>query len=130
MANVKPFLMDGVEYNVHVMDLARSFEVMETNLSGRTQDGQMYRDLVGTFYHYSMRIAQRDNDTAAMDAFWDAISNPQISHVCTFPYNQSTMTQRMYVKTGRQDIRRLKESRTEWGDIVIEFVAMAPRVTP
>ena len=96
---MKPiFLLDGKAYNVRVLSLTRKFAITETGISGRTQDGQMYRDLFGTYYHYVMTVAQQGEDAAALDAFWQAVSEPEISHLCVFPYGQKTLSQRMYAK--------------------------------
>lgn len=130
MANTQVFLMDGVAYNVHVSKLVRKFSVLDTDKSGRTLDGEMYRDPVGTFYNYSMTVSPKDGDTASMDAFWDAISKPVASHVCTFPYGQTTLTQRMYITSGEQGVVRIVGNKTHWGEMSINFIAMSPKVTP
>lgn len=127
---VKPFVMDGVEYNVFVEALERSFSVTDAAKSKTTQDGEIYRDLLGTYYGYAMTVSERNGDRAALDSFWDAISKPVASHVCTFPYNQETLTQRMYVTAGKQAIRKITEGFTEWDSITISFIAKSPKVVP
>lgn len=124
------FWMDGKAYNVRVLSLTRKFAITETAISGRTQDGQMYRDLFGTYYNYSMTVAQRGDDAGALDAFWQAVSEPKISHLCTFPYGQKTLTQRMYIKAGQQALARRQDGKNRWESLEIEFIAMAPEVTP
>lgn len=127
---VIPFTLDGVEYNVHVVKLTRKFSVMDTDKSGRTIDGEMYRDPIGTFFNYSMTISPRGGDAAALEAFWEAICQPEVSHVCVFPYGQTTMTQRMYITSGEQDLLLMKPDMNQWGDLTINFIAMGPKVTP
>lgn len=122
--------MDGVVYPVRVLALKRKFSLVETGISGRTQDGQMYRDLFGTYYHYTMTVAQQGEDAQALDDFWEAVSGPEISHVCVFPYGQKTLTQRMYVTAGEQSLLRVDRDKNHWGEMQIEFVAMAPEVMP
>lgn len=130
MDKTQVFLLDGVSYNVQVTNLVRKFSVLDTDKSGRTLNGEMYRDPVGTFYNYSMTVSSVDGDIAAMDAFWDAISQPVSSHVCTFPYNQAMLTQRMYVTSGEQGVVRISGKKTYWGELTINFIAMSPKVTP
>ena len=130
MVNRNVFLIDGIAYNVHVTDLIRKFSVMDTDKSGRTMNGEMYRDPIGTYYNYTMTVAMREGDTVALDAFWEAISQPTKCLTCTFPYNQSTLTQKMYVTSGEQGVRRITEDKAYWGEITINFIAMSPKVTP
>ena len=122
------FKMDGVAYNVSVTVLTRKFSVMDTDKSGRTQDGAMYRDIIGTYYNYTMTIQERGGDAAALDAFWEAISSPTKSHVCEFPYGQETLTQQMYVTSGEQSLRLMQPEKNHWGEISVNFIAMKPEV--
>lgn len=130
MAMAAPFIMDGVVYNVHVESLTRKFSVNDTDKSGRTLDGSMYRDIVGTFYNYELQVSRKGNDTEALDALWEAISQPVNSHVCTFPYNQTTLTQRMYVTSGEQSLKLLDPQKTYWNGLKISYIAMTPKVVP
>ena len=130
MEQNQAFLMDGIAYNIRVSKRTRKFSVQDTDRTGRTQDGEMYRDIVGTFYNYAMVVEQRDADTESFDQFWEAISQPVESHVCVFPYNQSIMTQRMYITSGEQELVSRTPSRTKWGEISISYIAMSPKVVP
>ena len=127
---MQAFMMDGVAYNVRVSKMTRAFSVQDTDKAGRTQDGEMYRDIIGTFYNYSMVVSQMDNDREAFDSFWEAVSKPVESHVCVFPYNQITMTQKMYVTSGEQDLISTTADRTQWGEISLNYIAMSPKVVP
>lgn len=130
MGQNQAFLMDGIAYNIRVSKMTRKFSVQDTDRTGRTQDGEMYRDIVGTFYNYAMVVEQKDADTESFDQFWEAISQPVESHVCVFPYNQSIMTQRMYITGGEQELVSRTPSRTKWGEISISYIAMSPKVVP
>ena len=127
---IQQFLLNGKTFNVHVMSLKRSFEVKESVSATIVQSGNIYREVLGTYYNYSLTVREKDGDRAAFDAFWEEISKPAESHVCVFPYNQGTITQRMYVKSGSQDIGRLYADGAQWRDITIQFTAQAPKVIP
>ena len=129
MNNIQVFLMDGVSYNVSVMSLTRKFSVMDTDKSGRTQNGRMYRDIIGTFYNYSMTIQEKDGDSQSLEAFWSAISDPsKPSHICEFPYGQETFAQEMYVTSGEQPLTLMQKDKNHWGEITVNFIAMGPGV--
>lgn len=125
---ITQFMIDGLSYNVQVMSLTRSFEVKDAIRASETQDGNIYRDPVGTYYSYSMTVREKDGDRNAFDAFWDVISKPTASHVCVFPFNQTMLTQKMYVTSGSQPIERLYEDGARWSDITVQFIAQAPKV--
>lgn len=123
------FYVDGRGYDVHVTKLTRKFSVLDTEKSGRTLDGQMYREPIGTFYNYTLTVCPRVGMEREMDAFWEAVSQPQSSHVCVFPYGQSVLTQKMYVTAGEQALLRRADGRNHWGEISLNFIAMSPKVT-
>lgn len=127
---IDQFLIDGKSYNVHVLDLQRSFLVKDAINMGQTMNGEIYRDPIGTYYNYSMTVSEKDSDREALDAFWDAISTPDKCHVCVFPYNQETLSQRMYITSGTQKLRRLYKSGIHWDSVTINFTAMSPKVVP
>lgn len=129
MERIEVFRMDGISYNVSVTALNRKFSVMDTDKSGRTQDGRMYRDIIGTFYNYTMTVSERNGDAAALESFWAAISDPtRVSHICTFPYGQRTLTQEMYVTSGDQPLERMDKDGNHWGELSVNFIAMNPEV--
>ena len=123
------FMIDGVGYRVHVLKLTRKFTVLDTEKAGRTMDGQMYREPIGTFYNYSMTVAPL-GDSQDLERFWEVVSRPQQSHQCRFPYGQSTLTQKMYITGGEQDLIRAGNKGNFWGEISVNFIAMGPKVVP
>lgn len=125
---ITQFLIDGISYNVQVMALTRFFDVKDAIRASETQNGNIYRDPIGTYYNYSMTVREKNGDRESFDAFWEAISQPKASHVCVFPYNQSTITQRMFVTSGSQGIQQLYQDGAQWKDITIQFTAQAPKV--
>lgn len=124
------FTLDGRQYNVHVTALTRKFAVLDTQQSGRTLDGRMYRSVIGTFYNYTMTVEASAGDSASLEALWEAVSQPAVSHVCTFPYGQKNLTQRMYITSGEQPLQRIHSQGRLWGALTLEFIAMEPEVMP
>lgn len=123
------FLLDGTAYNVEVEELERNFAVTDTEQSGRTADYAMHRDIIGTFYNYTLKISPTLGDTASYDAFYEAISNPNMeSHEMTFPYGQETLTFQAYVSQGKDKLQR-RNGRNFWGldGLSLTFTAMEPQ---
>lgn len=123
------FLLDGVAYDVEVGELERSFAVTDTEQSGRTLDYTMDRDIIGTFYNYSMVVYPKIGDLASYDAFYNIISDPNYSsHEMTFPYGQETLTFKAYVSQGKDKLR-IRKGQNIWGaeGLSLNFTAMEPQ---
>lgn len=129
MENKDLFLIDGTGYRVHVLKLTRAFSVLDTERTGRTMDGQMYREPIGTFYNYTMTVAPA-GDSQDLEKFWEVISQPRSSHDCCFPYGQKTLSQKMYITSGEQELIRWDRDGNFWGEITVNFIAMGPKVVP
>lgn len=123
--------LDGKAYpNLHVVSLKRSFSVLDGDNAGRVMTGAMKRDIIGTYYNYSMEIDPVSSDLAEYDEFYEAISAPVDSHVLTVPYAQTTLTFDAYVANGEDELVSKYDSRNEWQNLSINFVAMKPKRTP
>ena len=124
------FRLDGREYNVNVIELKRKFAVTDTENSGRTTDYVMHRDIIGTFYNYSMKVTPNGLDMVSYNQFYDAISNPSFtSHDITVPYGNETMTFKAYITQGEDDLI-IRNGKNLWGlaeGLSINFIAMEPQ---
>lgn len=123
--------LDGKAYpNLHVVSLKRSFAVLDGDNAGRVMTGAMTRDIIGTYYNYSMEIDPVSSNLAEYDEFYEAISAPVDSHVLTVPYAQTTLTFDAYVANGEDELVSKYGSRNDWQNLAINFVAMKPKRTP
>ena len=90
----------------------------------------MHRDIIGTFYNYTMKVAPKGLDMASYNQFYDAISNPSFaSHDITVPYGNETMTFKAYVTQGEDDLV-IRNNKNYWGlgdGLSINFIAMEPQ---
>ncbi|WP_206460241.1 hypothetical protein [Anaerovorax sp. IOR16] len=118
------FTIDGVGFDCSVDKLERRGQVLETNNSGRSKSGVMNREIIGTYYNYSMQIEQEDIEQ--YDRLYYALTAPVDSHVLTIPYGQGTLTFNAYVTQARDNLTFINSDIKKWSGLEIEFMAMAP----
>lgn len=125
MAKQQIVKIDGVAYDLLVLDITRSFSVLDTDNTGRViAKGRMHREIVGTFYNYTIRVSDRAHNRADYNAFFEAISAPVESHIIELPYAQRQYTFRGYVTTGSDNIRFVDENGVRWSAIEVNFIAL------
>lgn len=125
-----PIRLDGVTYStLHVTKLTRNFSVLDGENAGRMMDGSMQRDIIGTFYNYSVEIDPDSGTREDYDAFYEAISAPVDYHTLVVPYAQQTLTFNAYVTNGKDDLLVMEQSSNRWGALSFNFIAMAPQRT-
>ena len=122
--------LDGVEYpHLHIVSLNRSFSVLDGENAGRLMNGAMERDIIGTYYNYSIEIDPDMNYPREYDAFYEAISAPVDSHVLVVPYGQSVFTFDAYVTNGEDGLEDGSDV-ARWGALKFNFIAMSPGREP
>lgn len=123
--------LDGKEYpNLHVVSCKRSFAVLDGDNAGRVMTGAMKRDIIGTYYNYSLEIDPVASDPEEYDEFYEAISAPADSHALTVPYAQGTATFDAYVSNGDDELISKYGTKNEWGNLTFNFIAMKPKREP
>lgn len=136
---VRVFTLDGVEFDVFVKSIKRSFAVTDTDNSGRTMDGNMHRDIIGTYYNYTLDIDTENLNTTDYDLLYEMISAPVESHTLTVPYGQDTLTFKAYVTKGEDNLKVRKvikrgsnsvEYKHIWSGLSINFIATEPQRRP
>ena len=123
-----PITLDGTTYpHIHVTSIKRNFSVLDGPNAERMMSGEMRRDIIGTYYNYSMSIEAEDNYPGEYDAFYEAITAPVDSHRIVVPYAQRTLTFRAYVSQGSDELDIMMPSSNRWGSLSINFIAMEPQ---
>ena len=121
------FKCDGIDYNVSVVGLDRNFEVADTDATGRTADWKMHRDVVGTFYNYTLKIVVKNGDYDSYNRFYSSISAPNVSHDLIVPWNSETLRFDAYVTKGKDKLVLIKNGIQRWDGLSINFIAMEPQ---
>lgn len=123
--------LDGVSYpGLHVAHLERSFEILDGKNAGRLMNGDMARDIIGTYYNYSLEIDPYNSNPVEYDAFYEAISAPVDSHILVVPYAQWTLTFRAYATKGQDELILCGGNRNDWDGLTVNFIAMSPQRRP
>lgn len=127
--NESIFSIDGVDLRVNVVKLGRGFAVTDTKNSDRLQNYDMFREIAGTFYNYTMDVEPYLEYLEDYDTFYEIISAPVPSHLMVFPYAQRTMSFKAYVTQGKDTLKRIN-GKNLWSGLSVSFIAMAPQRRP
>lgn len=125
------FSIDGKEYDVSILfipeeGIERKFNILDGNNAGRLQaKGKMYRDIIGTFFTYVIKIDTNRLNPQEYDELYETISDPNVdSHTLVVPYGQSTLTFEAYITSGSDKLSRRINGVNYWEGLSLEFVSM------
>lgn len=126
------FTLDGKAYNVFVPQggIKRSGQIVDGENSGRSLSGNMIRDVIGTYYNYSISVDVQQLSVSEYDALYDAITAPVDYHMLTVPYGQGTLTFKAYITSGDDVLETMADGMNRWGQLTMSFIAMAPQRRP
>lgn len=123
------FSIDGIELRLEVVKLEREFSVTDTENSGRLKNYDMYREIAGTFYNYTMEIEPIVQYREDYDTFYQMISAPETKHRLVVPYAQKALEFEAYVTKGKDSLQR-RNGKNLWHSLSVHFVAMSPQRRP
>jgi len=123
------FSVDGIRYNVTVPagGIKRSASVLDGDNAGRVKSGLMIRDIIGTYYNYTVQIETSRLDVEAYDRLYEVLTAPVNSHLLVIPYGQTTLRFYAYVTNAEDSIRTIDNGKNFWGGLSINFIAMEPQ---
>lgn len=85
------------------------------------------RDIIGTYYNYSIQIETSRLDVDAYDRLYEVLTAPVNSHILVVPYGQTTLRFNAYVSNAEDSIRTIDNGKNFWGGLSINFIAMEPQ---
>lgn len=85
---MSPFTLDGVSYNVFVPEdgIKRSGQVLDGDNAKRSQNGYMIRDIIGTYYNYTIDLDTSQTDVEEYDKLYEVLTAPVDYHTLVVPY--------------------------------------------
>lgn len=129
----KTLIVDNVKYDkLHVTNLQRDFEILDGENAGRVKTGKMIRDIIGTYYNYTLAIEPDDTEESMTqyDALYQVLSNTEDGHYIRVPYGQETLTFYAYVTKGTDTLKSVTDDLSKWEGLEVKFIAISPQRTP
>lgn len=122
------FSIDGKYFNVFIPQdgIERNFAVVDTDDAGRVLTGAMERDIIGTFYNYTIKLNTNFLSFAEYDELYEILSSPVEYHWIIVPYAQSTLQFKAYVTQGKDVLNRMTSKGNHWKQLSVNFIAMEP----
>ena len=123
--------IDGVEFAKAIISFKRTFQVLDGENAGRTiVNGNMERDVIGTYYNYSVTIDTSFMTLEEYDELYEIVSSPDDFHTLEVPYGQETYTYQAYITNGSDELIHIKGNKNYWNKLSFNFVAKAPKRRP
>lgn len=88
-------IIDGDKYDVMITALKRKANILD-KYAERTADGDLKREVIGTYYNYSLAFAYNDKPER-YKILWDKLTEPTEFHNITIVDTVETITFKGYI---------------------------------
>lgn len=118
--------IDGQWYEVPVLSLTRKAEFLDKYAS-RTEDGVLYRELIGVFYNFQLTLGTAD--PAEYDRLWRKLTEATEFHTVTVPGTGGNYSFTAYFSDIQDTLLRQYGGDNHWTGLTVSFIARAPART-
>lgn len=119
------FTIDGVEYRVKCT-ATRTAEIRESDISGLMLDGSWFRDILGTYYSYEIRLEMPLKNKGRYASLIEQLTEPVDGHQFVLPYNNDTIQITGLVEEPEDVFVRLESGYTYWDGLKFSIAPNAP----
>lgn len=116
--------IDGMTFNVPVLDLTRSADFLD-KFAKRTEDGGMQRELIGVYFNYQLKLGIA-KDAAEYQRLWDKLTEPVEFHTVVVPGTVGDYTFKAYFSNVKDKLLMKRQQRNYWQDLTVNFTAQVP----
>jgi hypothetical protein len=126
------FKIDDISFDVIIPQggIERSFSVYDTKNTERLDSGEMFRDVLGTYYNYSVTVDSKNLSAEQYDALYETLSAPTDFHTFEMPYGQTVRVFQGYVTSGKDKYTGRINSQNCWGNLSFNMIAKELARTP
>lgn len=129
----KKFALDGHWYDVYVPSdgIKRDVAILDGKNAGRSVDGGMVFDTIGTYFNGSITVLRNDERLDEYDALHKALRSPKRrTHMLTIPFDQGVITYPVYVANISDALERSIDGKNYWNRMEVKFTATGPNERP
>lgn len=123
MANL---IIDGVSYGTPIIALQRTADVLDKK-AGRTEDGGMYREVIGTYINYTCSFGYEDS-VSEYNALFNVLASPTAFHEIKLPISNEYCCFTGYISSVYDEIDREEDDGTHFKALTCQFTAKLPSI--
>ena len=120
------------DYSVIVVSITETFNKLYTENTGRTMDGKMNLDCIGTFYGHKVEVQRKQGFETDFDELFDLVSLPTNDGIpVKMVHNQDSIEYEAYISTGERAVKRIDEvnGKVYWDKLLLNIIPMEAQKT-
>ena len=126
-------IINGKSYDVIVTKIEESFTILYTENTGRTSDGSMILDPIGTYFSHKVTFKRCKENVKDFDDLYNFLTIPRYDGFdIEIVHNQTTIKYKCYISQGTRTLQKISEKikKVLWGELSVNFVPIEAQVLP
>lgn len=119
----RQIIIDGVSYDVAITSLKRKGDILDKS-AYRSEDGDLHREVIGTFYNYTLAIGVINDDTL-YNSLFEKLTEPVAYHQVTLPHDNVSF--KGYFSSVQDEVVRLTDTGAKFKGLTCNLIAKSPR---
>ena len=119
----RQIIIDGVSYDVAITTLKRKGDILDKS-AWRTEDGDLHREVIGTYYNYKLAIGVIDNEVL-YNTLFEVLTNPVAYHQVTLPHDNYSF--KGYFSSVEDELVRLTPTGGIFKGLTCNLTSKTPR---
>lgn len=119
----RKIIIDDVEYDVAITSLKRKADILDKS-AYRSEDGELHREVIGTYYNYTLAIGVYNND-ALYNRLFEVLSEPVAYHKVILPHDNVEFNG--YFSSIQDEVVRLTTDGAKFKGLTCNLIAKSPR---
>ena len=120
--------IDGIEYLVPFVSIKREAPFLD-KAAERTEDGELYRELIGVYYNYTMSFGTIDDVDLYMKLY-DHLTQSVEFHTFGLPTSRGTYSFVGYISSVTDEMDKILENTVRFKALTCKFTARSPARRP
>lgn len=125
--------INGVSFdvNVAISEYEENFNVLDGPNVGRTDNGHMIRDVIGTYIGHKVTFFAGKSQTE-FDRLWDFILEHSVDDFVSLAAcdGQREITYDAYYTSGSRKINKVEDGINYWDELQINFIPIDAQIAP
>ena len=122
--------IDGTYYDVGIVSMKRSFDVLDKFAERNEENGDLLREILGVYQNYTIAFGTDSLTGGEYDALVDKLTEPTEFHDFRMPTTTGTLDFRGYISKVSDEAEEISSNSVRYKSLTCQFTMKKPYRTP
>lgn len=121
--------IDGTLYDIPLISIKRTFDVLNKFADRNEEDGDLLREILGVYANYTLNFGTIDDDDL-YESLLDKLTEPVNFHDFSMPSTKGSFDFRGYIDKVNDEVLKIYDETVKFKGLNCQFIMKKPFRTP